>query len=119
MNLNTPARWGELTQSEKRKVEQYINLLLAHRPELPIVERAGREVVTRREGNGVSYQLERVKCGKKGCKCAKGELHGPYWYTYWREGRRVKCKYLGLKWRPFNPALPVDPVGVEYFLPNT
>jgi hypothetical protein len=28
-------------------------------------------------------QLERVKCGKKGCKkCAGGELHGPYWYLY-------------------------------------
>ena len=26
-------------------------------------------------------ELERVKCGKKGCnKCAGGELHGPYWY---------------------------------------
>jgi hypothetical protein len=28
-------------------------------------------------------ELERVKCGKKGCKrCASGELHGPYWYLY-------------------------------------
>jgi hypothetical protein len=28
-------------------------------------------------------ELERVKCGKKGCKkCAGGELHGPYWYLY-------------------------------------
>ena len=28
-------------------------------------------------------RLERVKCGKKGCKrCAAGELHGPYWYLY-------------------------------------
>jgi hypothetical protein len=28
-------------------------------------------------------ELERVKCGKKGCKkCASGEFHGPYWYLY-------------------------------------
>jgi hypothetical protein len=28
-------------------------------------------------------ELERVNCGKKGCKkCATGELHGPYWYLY-------------------------------------
>lgn len=28
-------------------------------------------------------KLERVNCGKKGCrKCAGGELHGPYWYLY-------------------------------------
>lgn len=28
-------------------------------------------------------ELERVNCGKKGCKkCASGEHHGPYWYLY-------------------------------------
>jgi len=28
-------------------------------------------------------ELERVNCGKRGCKkCAGGELHGPYWYLY-------------------------------------
>jgi hypothetical protein len=28
-------------------------------------------------------ELERVKCGKKGCKkCAGRDLHGPYWYLY-------------------------------------
>ena len=28
-------------------------------------------------------ELERVKCGKKGCKkCASGERHGPHWYLY-------------------------------------
>ena len=33
--------------------------------------------------NGRYLELERVKCGKKGCrKCASGELHGPYWYLY-------------------------------------
>jgi hypothetical protein len=26
-----------------------------------------------------------VKCGKKRCKCTKGELHGPYfYYRYWK-----------------------------------
>jgi hypothetical protein len=32
-----------------------------------------------------------VKCGKAGCKCARGELHGPYFYHLTRaDGRRSK-----------------------------
>jgi hypothetical protein len=42
----------------------------------------------------VSYRLEPVNCGKPGCsRCP----HGPYWYAYWREGGRVKSKYIGRK----------------------
>ena|SRR5256885_15192603 len=36
-------------------------------------------------------RAERVKCGKPNCKCAKGELHGPYFYHFiWAYGRRLK-----------------------------
>lgn len=32
-----------------------------------------------------------VKCGKLTCKCARGELHGPYFYRFvWRKGRQRK-----------------------------
>ena len=34
---------------------------------------------------GRYLQLERVRCGKKGCRKCGGdhqELHGPYWYLY-------------------------------------
>ena len=42
----------------------------------------------------VSYRLEPVNCGKPGCsRCP----HGPYWYAYWREGGRVRSKYIGRK----------------------
>ena len=31
-----------------------------------------------------------VKCGKPGCKCAKGKLHGPYfYYRYWKLSHKV------------------------------
>lgn len=40
----------------------------------------------------VSYQREWVKCGKKGCKKCP---HGPYWYAYWREGSKIRKKYIG------------------------
>ena len=43
-----------------------------------------RSVARKKKGrNGRYLELERVKCGKKGCrKCASGEFHGPYWYLY-------------------------------------
>ncbi len=36
-------------------------------------------------------RAERVRCGKSGCKCARGKLHGPYFYHFtWSDGRRRK-----------------------------
>jgi hypothetical protein len=31
-----------------------------------------------------------VRCGKSGCKCARGLLHGPYFYCFWREGGKLQ-----------------------------
>jgi hypothetical protein len=45
------------------------------------------------------YQLQLVKCGKPGCKCEGGKLHGPYWYVYQRKDGRLTKKYIG-KQRP-------------------
>lgn len=44
-----------------------------------------------------TYRREYVKCGKAGCKKCP---HGPYWYAYWHEGKRLRKKYLGKKFRP-------------------
>jgi hypothetical protein len=35
---------------------------------------------------------EKVKCGKPGCRCARGKLHGWYYYVYYRE-------WDGARWR--------------------
>ena len=41
---------------------------------------------------GVTYRLEPVRCGKRGCtRCP----HGPYWYAYWREDGRLRSRYIG------------------------
>ena len=40
----------------------------------------------------VSFRQELVRCGKPGCKTCP---HGPYWYAYWREGGRVRSRYIG------------------------
>lgn len=35
-----------------------------------------------------------VRCGKAGCHCARGELHGPYYYRFWREGGQLRKEYV-------------------------
>lgn len=35
-----------------------------------------------------------VKCGKAGCKCSRGELHGPYYYRFTREDGRLRKSYV-------------------------
>lgn len=36
----------------------------------------------------------RVRCGRSNCRCAHGNLHGPYFYRYWREGRTRRKAYV-------------------------
>lgn len=35
-----------------------------------------------------------VRCGKPGCRCARGELHGPYHYLFWRSNGRLHKRYV-------------------------
>lgn len=36
-----------------------------------------------------------VRCGTRGCHCARGELHGPYWYRFWHEdGYKLRRQYV-------------------------
>lgn len=35
---------------------------------------------------------ERKRCGKKNCRCARGHLHGPYYYRRWREWNGTQRK---------------------------
>lgn len=40
----------------------------------------------------VTYREELVRCGRDNCsRCP----HGPYWYAYWREGGRLRSRYIG------------------------
>ena len=41
-----------------------------------------------------SLQNQRRRCGKEGCRCARGELHGPYLYLSLRVGRRTQMVYV-------------------------
>lgn len=55
----------------------------------------GNQGVGKPPGDHKTYRSEMVRCGKKGCKCAHGELHGPYWYAYWSEDGKTKSEYVG------------------------
>ena len=35
-----------------------------------------------------------VRCGRPGCRCARGRLHGPYFYRFWRDGGRLRKQYV-------------------------
>jgi hypothetical protein len=41
-----------------------------------------------------SLQNQRRRCGKEGCRCARGELHGPYLYLSVRAGGRTRMLYV-------------------------
>lgn len=41
-----------------------------------------------------SLQSQRRRCGKEGCRCTRGELHGPYVYLAARGGKRTRLLYV-------------------------
>ena len=54
-----------------------------------------REVMEERVIDRKTYRWVGVRCGKGGCRCAAGELHGPYWYAWWSEQGRTRSQYVG------------------------
>jgi hypothetical protein len=35
-----------------------------------------------------------VRCGRSNCKCAKGQLNGPYYVRRWERGGKRRSKYV-------------------------
>jgi hypothetical protein len=73
-----------LDEYDLRRLMIFIRGLLLH---------SGGSLETRaRAESKITYRLEPVRCGKTGCsRCP----HGPYWYAYWREGGRMRSRYIG------------------------
>jgi hypothetical protein len=57
-----------------------------------LVTRHGEAPEESRRKGKVTFRQEHVRCGREGCA---GCPHGPYWYAYWREGGRLRSRYLG------------------------
>ena len=41
-----------------------------------------------------SIHVQYVRCGKRTCKCARGELHGAYFYHFARVNGKLTKRYL-------------------------
>ena len=42
-----------------------------------------------------TVHMQFVRCGKQNCKCrTQGELHGPYYYHFYRIGGRLRKGYI-------------------------
>jgi len=79
-----------LSAAELRRLDAWIHELLA-----ALEAREGAQVLEERRVGRKTYRLQRVRCGKAGCKCAKGQGHGPYWYAFWTAGGRTRSQYIG------------------------
>jgi hypothetical protein len=86
-----------LPPRELRKLDAWLRALLSDRKSKKSGQSTAMqaEVSRTRRDSHKTYQQEMVRCGKKGCKCSRGELHGPYWYAYWSEDGKTKSEYIG------------------------
>jgi hypothetical protein len=86
-----------LTLPEARQVAEALHAYIAT---VEAWQQPTPNVVEQIDAPGGCYRQELVKCGKPGCKCARGELHGPYWYGYtYKKGGGQSKRYIG-KQRP-------------------
>src|SRR5919199_25042 len=92
--------WLEaMDPTEFQEISYMISDIQRQRAEARQQKLERRRSAARKKARDRRYlELERVKCGKKGCKkCATGELHGPYWYLYRpkRQGGGRTSEYVG------------------------
>lgn len=98
--------------AELRRLDAWLHGLIVD-AEVAEIERPlkgviiARVVVEERATRNGTFRLELVRCGKKTCNvCRGGPAHGPYWYVYWKDGRRTRSQYIGKKLKPWRPPAP-------------
>jgi hypothetical protein len=86
-----------LSPSQLRKLDVWLHELIKRAEESASTEQSSSGKQTLREGtlDNQTYRLESIRCGKGSCRCARGDLHGPYWYSYTRIKGRVTSQYIG------------------------
>lgn len=90
MDKSLYAELRKLDRHDLRRVLIYVRGLL---------QAVGDEAATPdpMEEDKVTYRLEAVRCGKPNCRSCP---HGPYWYAYYREGKRLRSRYIGRELPP-------------------
>lgn len=88
-----------LPPSQLRKLDEWLHELIRGAEETERVEQSALRKQTASELalDNQTYRLESIRCGKEKCKCARGTLHGPYWYSYTRIKDKIKSQYIGKK----------------------
>jgi hypothetical protein len=83
------------TPEQLRKLDLWLSELIKSGRKESGSAKGQRGAEKERRAGGLTYCLERGRCGKENYKCAGGELYGPYCYAYWSEGGRTRSKYVG------------------------
>jgi hypothetical protein len=86
-----------LSLGQLRKLDERMRELIKRAEEAERAEKSlsRRRAVAEQTFDGRTYRLESIRCGKEKCKCARGKLHGPYWYSYTRVKDKVTSQYIG------------------------
>jgi hypothetical protein len=88
-----------LSLSQLRKLDVWLRELIGRAEEVARVEKPAsrKQTVAEQTLENKTYRLESIRCGKEKCKCARGKLHGPYWYSYTRVKDKLTSRYIGKK----------------------
>jgi hypothetical protein len=86
-----------LSLSQLRKLDEWLHELIRRAEESERKEKPSSRKQTAAEQTleNKTYRLESIRCGKEYCKCTRGKLHGPYWYSYTRVKDKVTSQYIG------------------------
>ena len=86
-----------LSLGQLRKLDEWLHELIRKAEEAARVEKSPlrKQTATEQTLENKTYRLESIRCGKEICKCARGKLHGPYWYSYTRVDDKVTSQYIG------------------------
>lgn len=88
-----------LSLKQKRTIATWLAAAIAAEEAATAEPPEKTNAVVTRHHDGKTYQLEKRRCGKAGCKCMNGDVaevgHGPYWYAYWKEQGKVRSRYVG------------------------
>jgi hypothetical protein len=87
----------KLSLGQLRKLDQWLHELIRRAEESNRAAKSSsrKKAVVERTLDNKTYRLESIRCGKENCKCARGKLHGPYWYSYARGKDGVTSQYIG------------------------
>ena len=87
----------KLSISQLRRLDEWLHELVRKSEEHNDSGKSSsqKQTVAKRVLDNKTYRLESVRCGNKNCRCTRGELHGPYWYSYTRVNGKVTSQYIG------------------------